>query len=307
MTPFRVRILGSNSSQASFGRFLPSHLLTVDNKSYLIDCGEGTQFQMTKYKIKRNRIQAVFISHLHGDHLFGLPGFLSSFHHFNRYEALRIFGPPGIKQFINVCLDASFAHLGYSLYIHEITENDVPSLIFEDNKIEVFAFPLKHRVPTIGFRFNEKVPKLNIKPDAIERYRLSVDQVKELKSGRNVILSDGNVLTIQEACFEKAIARSYAYVSDTVYDESIVEHIKEVDLLFHETTYIHDLVNDARDRMHSTTKEAAEIAKKAKVKKLIIGHYSSRYADITPFESECKEIFPDSHMGVDGYVFDIIK
>ena len=305
MSQFSVQILGSNSSTPSFGRFLSSQLITVDNHSYIVDCGEGTQFQMVKYRARRNRIKAIFISHLHGDHIYGLPGVLSSFMHFNRVEPIKIIGPSGIKEYLETIFRLSAVHLNFEIEIHEINESTDLQMVFEDYRVKVYCFPMRHRISSFAFLFEEKINKHNLDPKILEKFELSYEEIIKLKKGEDIITSSGAKITVKEACLPKPKPRKYAYMSDTVYVPENARYIKGINLLYHEATYLDELQKEASERMHSTSKQAAEMARNAKVDKLLIGHYSSRYADLTPFITESREIFENSHLAIEGFTFEI--
>lgn len=305
MSMFSVQILGSNSSTPSFGRFLSCQHITIDNHSYLMDCGEGSQFQLVKYRVKRNRIKAIFISHLHGDHVFGLPGVISSFVHFNRIEPLIVIGPTGLREFLDTIFRLSNVHLNFEVEIREISETNNFQLIYEDYRAKVYSFPLRHRITTHGYVFEEKINKHNLDPKILERYQLSYDEIIRLKKGEDIITESGVKITVKEACIPKPLPRKYAYMSDTVFIPEATRYIHGVNLLYHEATYLSDLSREAAERMHATSKQAATIAQLAGVEKLLLGHYSSRYADLSPFLLESREVFPNSHLAIEGFTFEI--
>lgn len=299
MSDFEVTLLGTSSSQPSHGRFPTSQIVKYDESLYMIDCGEGTQIQLLNFKVKRNRIKVIFVSHLHGDHIFGLPGLVTSFMHYSRVDPLLIIGPFGIKAFIETCLETSASGLQYELIIREV-DATIAQHLYSDDLIDVTSIPLKHRIPTMGFSIKENLVKFKINPKKIEEYGLKYHMIKMLKSGENVTLENGYVITPEEACFPKHQARRYVYLSDTVYDETLIPQIENAELIYHETTYLNDMEAAALDRMHSTSGQAATIAKKANVAELIIGHYSSRYKDVRVFEKECRAIFPNTKLGIEG-------
>ena len=299
MSDFEVTLLGTSSSQPSHGRFPSSQIVKYDETLYMVDCGEGTQIQLLNFKVKRNRIKAIFISHLHGDHIFGLPGLVTSFMHYSRVDPLLIIGPFGIKSFIENSLATSESGLQYELIIKEYDAN-ISQQVYSDDLIDVTSIPLKHRIPTIGFSIKENLTKFKINPKKIEEFGLKYHAIKQLKGGERFTLENGYVVTPEEACFPKKNARRYVYLSDTVYDESLIPHIENAELIYHETTYLNDMKEAALERMHATSGQAATIAKKANVGELIIGHYSSRYKDVRVFEKECREVFPNTKLGVEG-------
>ncbi len=302
---FELKILGANSAIPTHNRYPSSQILSYHNTSYLIDCGEGTQMQMTTYKVKRSKINQIFISHLHGDHIFGLPGLITSFSLQGRVEDLSVYGPIGIKRYLNTIMEVSESHLTYTLYIHEIVP-DANKKIFEDDQLIVYSFPLQHRIATSGYRFVEKRSKVNLDPKAIAANNLSGSQIKELREGGKVLSYNGSPLIINDIALPPKPQRSYAYCSDTVYDESIIENVKGSNFLYHEATYLHDMVSQARERMHSTAREAAQIATLSGVNNLIIGHYSSRYKDLQPLLDEAQSIFPNTALAIEGKSFEIL-
>jgi len=299
-----LTVLGSNAAKPTHGRFTSSQVLKQNDRLYLIDCGEGCQIRLSQYKIKRNRIEAIFISHLHGDHLFGLPGVLTSFFHFNRSSKLQIIGPVGLREYIETTMRLSQSHLNSPVEIKEVIATSLTP-VFETTQLEVFAFPLKHRIETNGYIFKEKMPVANIMKEKIEELNLSIEEIKLLKTSTDVTRPDGTIIHHQDVLTQKYSPKSYAYCSDTVYDESIVPYIKEVDLLYHETTYLDELRDKAEERKHSTAKEAALIAKLADVKALMIGHYSGKYRDVEPLRLEAEHYFSTVYAAYDGFMIEV--
>ena len=303
--PFQLTILGSNSAVPANGRYTTSQVLQVKNKLYLIDCGEGTQLRLTENNItRRERIEQIFISHLHGDHIFGLPGLLTSFSLNNRKAALTIFSPPGLQEMIETIFRYSQSHLSYDLKF-VVVPTDKSVQVFENKDITVSTIPLTHRIPTTGYLFKEKEKVRNILPEKITEYGIHYSKINAIKRGGNFTTEDGKVILHEELTTAPSPPRSFAFCSDTTYQESIVSIIKGVDLLYHETTYMEDGKENAAKYGHSTAKEAAAIAKMAGVGKLICGHYSSRYGDLTPLEEEAKSIFPNSELGLEGKCFGV--
>jgi ribonuclease Z len=294
-----LTILGTSSSQPTPSRFCTSQVLHFNQSLYLIDCGEGCQIQLSRFHIKRNQIKAILISHLHGDHFYGLPGVLTSFMHYGRTAPLKVFGPKGIEEFINSSLRVSLAYLSFELQIIEIDPQE-PQLLLKDDILEISCFPLDHSIPTCGFRFTTNPVARKIDPSYIQTYSLTFDDIKNLKLGLTITNKDGNQITSDMVCQPPAPRIAYAFASDTCFNESILPHIQGVDVLYHEATYLQEMGGQAKDRKHSTTHDAATIALKAKVGKLIIGHYSSRYKDISLFETECRDHFENSYAAYDG-------
>jgi len=280
-----------------------SQLLEIKNRHFLIDCGEGTQVQLRKNKIKFTRINHVFISHLHGDHFYGLIGLISTFSLLNRTTDLYIHGPKGIKEIILLQLKLSNSWTNFSLFFHEL-ESKESEVIFEDDKVLVKTIPLKHRIYTNGFLFQEKVGPRKLNLDAVQNYKIDTCYYQKIKNGSPITLDDGTIIENKELSFDPIPAKSYAFCSDTVYDESIIPLIKSVDVLYHESTFLESESLLAGKTMHSTAKEAATIALKANVKKLVLGHYSTRYDSIERFSDEAKTIFPEILLADDGKSFE---
>lgn len=300
---FALTILGINSATPAHGRFPTSQILQINNLFFLIDCGEGSQIRMDDLNISSHKINHVFISHLHGDHIFGLPGLLFSYDLSKRRRELHIYSPPGLQEMISALLHPG-GELSYPLTFHEL-DTEAPSLAFENETVTVSAIPLLHRIPTLGYIFREKARKRNIRPEKIEEYDLSIPQIKAAKSGDDIILSSGDLVLNAELTVAPPAPRSYAFITDTRFDERIIPFITEVDLLYHDTTFCNDLGKRAFDTMHSTAEQAAVIAKKAGAKKLITGHYSSRYQDLQVFLDEAGKVFPDTVLGVEGQEYEV--
>jgi ribonuclease Z len=270
---------------------------------FLIDCGEGTQVQLRKNKLKFSKINHIFISHLHGDHFYGLVGLISTFMLLNRKTDLHVYGPKGIKEIILLQLRYSNSFTGYNLYFHEL-ESKESEVVFEDEKVIVKTIPLKHRIYTNGYLFQEKPKERKLNVEAVENYNIDTVYYRKIKYGGNITLDNGTVIPNAELTFDPEPTKSYAFCSDTMYDETIIPLIKEVDVLYHETTFLESEADKAEKTMHSTAKEAARIAKLANVKQLLLGHYSTRYSSIELFKEEAETIFPNVLLGDDGKVFD---
>ncbi|OQX81739.1 MAG: ribonuclease Z [Bacteroidetes bacterium 4484_249] len=301
---FKVTILGSNSAIPTMKRNPTSQLVNHNERFFLVDCAEGTQTQLRKNKIRFQRINHIFISHLHGDHFFGLIGLISSMHLLGRKKELHIYGPVLLENIIQIQLEASQTELIYPLIFHTINP-EVHEQIYEDEKLVISTIPLDHRIPTCGFLFKEKKGKRKIKRDIIRNFDIAVDKFINIKNGEDIMDQNGKVVKNKEITDDPPPARSYAYCSDTGYFESIIPVVKNVDLLYHETTFAHDLVEVAREKFHSTSVDAATIAKKANVKKLIIGHFSTRYDSTDELLSEAQQIFKNTEVAIDGKSFEI--
>lgn len=301
---FSLTILGSSSALPKPDRFTSAHVLNAHERFFLIDCGEGTQIQLRRFKIRLGRIHHIFISHLHGDHFFGLPGVISSFNLMGRKVPLHIYGPEKLKEIITGIYATMGEKLNYDLVFHKINPK-ISELVLETPKLRVVTIPLKHKIPSVGYVFREKEKLRNIPKDLVEELSLGIKEMVSLKAGIDVARSDGSILKSEEITIPASPPLSYAFVSDTKYNEDIIPFIKGVNLLYHEATYIDKMNVRAKKTGHSTAAEAARIAKLADVKQLVIGHFSARYKDITPLLNEAREIFPDTIAAEDGLNIDV--
>ncbi len=281
-----------------------SQILEIKNQVFLIDCAEGTQVQLRKSKVKFSKINHIFISHLHGDHFYGLIGLISTFMLLNRENDLHVYGPKGIKEIILLQLRASGSYTSYNLYFHEL-ESDQSITIFEDEKVAVKTIPLKHRIYTNGFLFQEKNIERKLNIEAVENYNIDKVYYNKIKYGGDITLEDGSIIPNSELSFDPQTAKSYAYCSDTMYHEAIIPIIENADYLYHESTFLESEAHLSEKTMHATAKQAATIALKANVKNLILGHYSTRYGSIQPFKHEAETIFPNVFLADDGKEFEI--
>lgn len=300
---FEVTILGVNAAMPANGRHLTAQVLNVRENLFLIDCGEGTQMRLSACNVRRRgRIEHIFISHLHGDHIFGLMGLLTSFSLNGRQKPLHIYGPKGLKEFIDVQLRISQSYMAYTLHVH-VTNPEVHELIFENDDVWVYTIPLKHRIPTNGYLFREKERPRRILPEMIERYQLKVPQIRAIKAGQDFITDTGERIPHEQLTIAPPHPRSYAFCSDTAYHQPIVPIIQGVDLLYHEATFLHRAKARAAATFHSTAVQAAQIAQQAQVKRLLLGHYSSRYKDLDPLLHEAKSVFPNSLLAYENHVY----
>lgn len=297
-----LTILGCHSATPTATAHPTSQVLEMKGHLFLIDCGEGTQMQLRKYKVKFSRIRHIFISHLHGDHFFGLPGLISTFLLLGREAELHIYGPKGIKEAILLLLKLGKAYTNYPLYFHEL-EATTPQVIFEDDKLTVETIPLKHRVYTNGFLFKEKPEDRKLNVDAARKANIDLSYYNKIKQGFDVENSDGEVISNKEITFDPPPPMSYAFCSDTAYLPEIVPQIEDVSVLYHESTFLEEHYHLCDKTKHSTSKEAATIAKKANVGTLILGHYSGRYRNLEAFKSEAQEIFENVELAEDGKIF----
>jgi ribonuclease Z len=296
---FTVTILGSSSALPTSNRNLTAHVLNVDERFFLIDCGEGTQLQLRKFKAKLGRLNHIFISHLHGDHVFGLPGLISTFNLLGRTQPLHIYAHPDLEKILQQFLGHFFVKFEFEIIYHPLNAWRFEQ-IYEDSKITVSSFPLKHRVPTCGFIFREKEKLKNIQKDAIAYYQIPVCEILHIKKGDDFITNEGLVIPNEKLTHEGHPAKSYAFCSDTAYLENIIPYITNVNLLYHEATYAENDSARANETLHSTSADAALIALKANAKKLIIGHFSARYKDILPLLEQARKIFPDTEAAEEG-------
>ncbi len=304
MSDIVLNILGSASAKPTALRNPSAQVLDVRGRLFLIDCGEGAQIQMVRMGISPLKIEAVCLSHLHGDHVFGIFGLLSTMGMLGRVRPLKIFAPEGFGDVLEFYL-AHFSD-GDSYRI-EFTPVDVagPEKILDAGGIEIRAFPLKHRVPTFGYLFKEKEKELNVRKEAIAKYDLTIDEIKALKAGRDVVRPIGTVISVAEATYRPAPPKSFAYCSDTAPFPELAQWVNGVDLLYHEATFPKDMADLAAVTNHSTTVDAARCALDAGARRLVVGHYSSRFSDVEFFLDEIRAVFPASFLASDGDVFEI--
>ncbi|MDR3132405.1 MAG: ribonuclease Z [Prevotellaceae bacterium] len=292
---FELTILGTSSALPTKEHYPTAHVLNVHERLFLIDCGEGAQIQMLRAGLSTSRLDAVFISHLHGDHLFGLFGLLSTMSMLGRKKELPIYGPAQLEEVLHDHLRHFGMDMSFQAVVHPV-DTDAPALIYANPEMTVHSIPLKHRVPTTGFLFREQLPERNVHKHLITAHHLPVSDILQLKNGNDITLPDGQVLTCETATYLPYIPRSYAYCSDTMFSETVVEQVRDVDLLYHEATYLSDKIDLAQRTMHSTAADAATVAKQANVKRLLIGHFSSRYGKKERFLQEALPIFPKTQI-----------
>ena len=291
-----LTILGYNSAIPTVKSAPTAQFLEMEERCFLIDCGEGTQVQLRKAKAKFSKINHIFISHLHGDHVFGLPGLISSFRLLGRETPLHVYGPKGIKEMMETIFRITETHQGFEVVFHELYSKKSEK-VFEDNRVEVFTIPLDHRIYCNGYLFKEKPKERHLNMQEISKYpEIEICDYHNLKRGKDIQLSDGYILKNENLTKPAEPSVSYAFCSDTRYLESIIPIIKNVDVLYHEATFLHDLKKMADYTGHTTALEAAKIARKANVKKLILGHFSNRYNDLSVFLNEACEIFPETYL-----------
>jgi ribonuclease Z len=299
---FSITILGSGAAIPTLKRNPSAHLLNINERLFLIDCAEGTQLQIRKYKIHFQRIGHIFISHLHGDHFYGLIGLLTSFHLLGRKEELHLYGHPMLKDIIDTQLEASGTTLIYQLIFHPLICKK-KTRIFQNENVIVHAFPVEHSVPACGFLFTEKNNNRKIRKDVLNTIDIPYTEMSKIKKGKDFIDKKGKIYKNEDLTIDPPRPRSYGYCTDTAYSESLVPYVRGCDILYHEATFMQDKIEDAHDKMHSTAMEAATIALKAGVRKLIIGHFSARYDDLQPMLAEARSVFPETYLANDGDIF----
>lgn len=301
----KLCILGYHSATPRTFAHPTSQFLTINKEHFLIDCGEGTQVQLRKHKIKFSKISRIFISHLHGDHFYGLIGLISTFSLYKRQTDLHIYGPKGIKEITNLQLKLGKSWLSFTLVFHEL-ESSESELIFENEKVSVTTIPLNHRVYTNGYLFKEKIGERNLNMKTIVKVEdIKICDYQNLKNGKDFIKDDGSIIKNKILTTDPISPKSYAFCSDTSYKEDIIPLIKKVDILYHESTFLEKDTNLALKTKHSTAKEAATIALKADVGQLILGHFSSRYKDENLFLEEAEPVFKNSILAEEGKIIEV--
>lgn len=301
---FEVTILGSSSATPVYNRNPTAQLLNCNEKFYLIDCAEGTQQQLIKFSLKASKIDYIFISHLHGDHYFGLIGLLSSMHLNGRIKPLHIYGPKAIKEILELQFKHSDTNLKYELVYFDINETQ-SEVIFENNDVSVETIILNHRIPCTGFKFTEKKRLRKLLVEKLEKDNIALDLYPLLKRGVDLTLPNGEIIKNIDYTTDSATPKSYAYCSDTLYDESYFPSIKNCDTLYHEATFLHEMIERAKETYHTTALQAAEVAKIVGAKKLLIGHFSSRYKTLGPILDEAKSLFDNTELALEGQTFQI--
>lgn len=296
---FELTILGSSSAVPTSKRNLTAHVLNAHERFFLIDCGEGTQLQIRKNKIRFGKINHIFISHLHGDHIFGLFGLISTFSLLNRQTDLHIYAHKELEHILENHIVYFERTLPFTIVYHHLNP-EKNEIIYEDKRITVETIPLKHRIPTCGFLFKEKPHLRNLRKNVVQQFEIPIRKIQEIKEGADLELFDGQTIPNAELTLPPYKQRSYAYCTDTAYSEKIIPIIQHVDLLFHDATFNEQLSRQAKKTFHSTAKQAATIALKANVRKLIIGHFSARYKDVTPLVEEAGKVFNPVFPAEDG-------
>jgi len=301
---FNITILGSSGALPAYGRFPSSQLVEIQNRHFLVDCGEGTQIQLMRFQANLHRINHIFISHLHGDHYLGLMGLIFTMHLLRRTNDLHLYSLPGLDEIITTQLKHSRSVSNFKIIFHRMEKN-TRAIIYEDEALTVETVPMIHKLPCLGFLFREKTKPRRVNKEKLPQ-GLLIRQIANLKKGFDVVDDTGSILYKNEALtFPPRKSRSYAYCSDTAYNEANIEQLKNIDLLYHEATFTTDEESKARETQHSTASQAARFALKAQVNKLIIGHFSARYRDLAPVLEEAKSVFEPCELAVEGAIFSI--
>lgn len=299
---FAVTILGNNSALPTLERHPTAQIITCNDQLILVDCGEGTQTQFARFAIRRSRLRYIFISHLHGDHYFGLIGLLNSLSLLGRQDPLTVFAPPELEAIIQLQMQCSGTVLQFQLDFVPLREEE-QGPILTDKELSVSFFPTVHRIPCFGFMFEWKKKKRKLLPEQAKAYEIPAAYYSRLQEGADYQRKDGVLVKNDWVTLPPPKGKKYVYCADTRYSEDLLPFVKNADLIYHETTYLHDLAERATERYHSTTVQAATLALKANAKRLIVGHFSSKYRDLTPFETECREVFPNSDVAVEGATY----
>lgn len=300
---FGVTILGNNSALPAYDRHPTAQLVTLDQYQFLIDCGEGTQMQLARYKIRRSRINHIFISHMHGDHYFGLPGLITSMALLGRDTDLHLYAPPMLKDIIDLMLEAANTTFNYTLHFHPL---DKEGVLIDNDKFVIETFKVFHRIDCWGFIFREKKKPRKINKEALTNYNISADDFEELKSGKDITIQSGELILNEHVTIPNPPPLSYAYCGDTLYNTIVADKVKDVTMIYHETTYLKDLEDRALARFHSTTEQAAKIAQLANVQRLLIGHFSSKYENLQVFLEETREEFAETNLAIEGVTYRVI-
>ncbi len=301
---FELTILGSNSALPTSNRYPTAQVLNVPGRCFLIDCGEGTQMQLRRNKISFSKIRHIFISHLHGDHFYGLIGLLSTMNLLGVKSDVHIYAPSELKTLIQPQLDFIRGEMSINPIFHPLNLKKTQT-VFESKNTEIISFPVKHSIPTVGFLFREKPKQANIKKEMIKAYNIPLAKIKDIKAGADFETEDGRLIPNTKLTTPPPKPKSYAFCTDTAFHPPIAEIINGVDLLYHEATFLEELKDLAEKTRHSTARQAAEMAKLSKASKLLIGHFSSRFKNLEDFKTEAKEVFKNTELAIEGkkYIF----
>ncbi len=299
---FEVTILGNSSASPTPNRHPSGQYLHICDHHMLIDCGEGTQMQLQRYKIKKSKLTHIFITHVHGDHILGLPGLLLSMNLNKHEQAVNVYGPKELFEILKVFFQYTETEFSFPLHYHPI-DPSTTSIVMENLYFSVKAFPLFHRVPTVGYLFEERAMLKKLNVAACQKLNIPFTHFNDIKMGKDYTSSDGKTTPNEDLTFPAMRPISYAYCSDTNYDERVINAVEEADYLYHEATFLHEKLDRANTTMHTTAKQAGMVAKQARVNKLIIGHFSSRYDDLNPLLEEARSEFPDTELAIEGLTF----
>jgi ribonuclease Z len=302
---FTLQVLGTSSATPAFSRLPSAQVVNYNDRYYLIDCGEGTQMQFLRYGIRYARLDAIFISHLHGDHILGLPGMLASMSILERTEPLPIFAPRALKELLDTTFKLSESYIRYELVFHALEDFEPGQVIFETEKLQVTSIPLDHRTWCRGFLFREVHKRRKFNFHAAKQLEVPRECFHLLKLGNDITLADGREIKAEYVTYPPESPLSYAYCSDTRYNEELVPWIKEVSLLYHEATFTEGFAKRAAETYHSTARQAATVAQMADVRHLLLGHYSARYRDLTPLLDEARAVFPHVDLALEGRFYDL--
>ncbi len=304
MEPFRIHILGCGSALPTLKHYATSQIVELREKLFMIDCGEGTQIQLRRSKIRFTKLGAIFISHLHGDHCFGLIGLISTFGLLGRTAALHVYAPKELEAMLHAQIELFCHGLEFEVVFHAV-DTTRTAVVYEDRSLTVETIPLQHRIPCCGYLFREKPTLPHIRRDMIDFYRIPVSQINNIKSGADWTTDEGEFIPNARLVSPPDRPRSYAYCSDTRYIPTLHRLVEGADCLYHEATYTHDLLSRARLYYHSTARQAATVARDAHVSKLLLGHYSARYDDEQTLLLEARSVFPPSFLSYEGAIFDV--
>lgn len=299
---FGVTILGNNSAIPAYDRHPTAQVVTLNEQLFLLDCGEGTQMQLSRYKVRRSRINYILISHLHGDHYFGLIGLITSMGLLGREHPLHLYAPPPLENIIRAQLDVADIQLPFPLHFHGLTKEGE---LFSEDKFSIDCFEVYHRIECWGFIIREKKKPRKIDKEKIRDYNIPAIFYERLKNGDDYEPRNGEPVKNEWVTLPNPPGRSYAYCADTIFNPAVADKIKDVSMVYHESTYLHNLEDRAGKRFHSTAVQAATIAHMAGAKQLLIGHFSSKYEDLTPFQEEATAVFPSTQLAMEGVTYPI--
>ena len=304
MAEFNINILGCGSALPTTRHLATSQIVDLRDKLYMIDCGEGTQVQMRRMRVRFGRLAHIFISHLHGDHCFGLPGLISTLGMLGRTGELVVHGPKEVETYLRPVMDLFCRGMEFEVRFNPVDTRS-HSLVMADRSLSVYSIPLKHRIPTCGYLFAEKPKEAHIIREMTDFYQVPVRCMKDIKQGQDYVTPEGEVVPNSRLTRPAAPPKRYAFCSDTAYNRSIIPIIEGVDLLYHEATFAECDLARAKETFHSTARQAAEIARDARVKRLVIGHYSARYEDLSELHREAEAVFPGTILGNEGMVIPV--